>query len=407
MSKKIFVFVSILSILLILRMFLFFSTKETYKENQDIIFTTTILSEPRVYKSYQNFSVSAPNGEVIFVSTDVYPIFHYQDNISISGSLKNRLLNNKIRILTVDYPKISFVKTKDNPFLAVVKSIRQNIVSIFYETFPKDLAALMLGIVFGIKTNFSSDFLENLRRTGVMHVIAASGMNVTMVGGFIFYVFTSFLRRQVAIILTIFGILFYALLAGLEPSIVRASIMGIIAFSSQVLGRQKDSFYALLLTGFIMLFISPKLLFDIGFQLSFLSTLGILFIPNFFKRNKNPLFSDFLTTFSAQIATLPILLSAFGTYSIVSIIVNTLVLWTIPFLMIIGGIGALIAFIFEPLAKALLFFCLPLLYYFQWCVNTFSQVRLDLTVEKVPFQFVVSYYLFLASVIVYKLKKNE
>ena len=68
--------------------------------------------------------------------------------------------------------------------------------------------------------------------------------------------------------------------------------------------------------------------------------------------------------------------------------------------------GALIAFIFEPLAKVFLFFCLPLLYYFQWCVNTFSQVRLDLTVEKVPFQFVVSYYLFLASIIVYKLKKK-
>lgn len=407
MSKKIFVFVSILSVILILRMFLFFSTKEIYKENQNITFTTNILSEPKVSKSYQSFSVSAPNGEVIFVSTDVYPIFHYQDNISISGSLNNRLLNNKIRILTTDHPKISFVKTTDNPFLAVIKSIRQNIISVFYETFPKDLAALMLGIVFGIKTGFSSDFLENLRRVGVMHVIAASGMNVTMVGGFIFYVFISFLRRQVAIILTILGILFYAFLAGFEPSIARASIMGIIAFSAQVLGRQKDSFYALLLTGFLMLFISPKLIFDIGFQLSFLSTLGILFIPNFFKRNKSPLFSDFLTTFSAQIATLPILLSAFGTYSIVSIVVNTLVLWTIPFLMIIGAIGALTSFIFDPLAKALLFFCLPLLYYFQWCVNVFSQVKLDLTVEKVPFQFVVSYYLFLASVIVYKLKKNE
>jgi competence protein ComEC len=407
MSKKIFVFVSILSILLVLRIFLFFQTNNTYKDNQEISFNTNVLSEPKVYKTYQSFSVSAPNGEVVYITTDVYPIIHYQDNISISGSLENRLLNNKIRILSIDNPQISFVKNNESQILAVVKFIRQKIISVFQSVFPKDLSSLMLGIVFGIKTSFSQDFLESLRIVGVMHVIAASGMNVTMVGGFLYFLFISFLRRQVAIILTIFGILFYAILAGFEPSIVRASIMGIIAFSSQILGRQKDSFYALILTGFVMLFISPKLLVDIGFQLSFLSTLGILFIPNFFKNNKNPLFSDFLTTFSAQIATLPILLSSFGTYSVISLLVNTLVLWTIPFLMIIGGVGAVISFVFEPIARLILYLCLPLLYYFEWCVRVFSQVKLGINIENIPIQLLFSYYLFLASIIIYKLKRNE
>lgn len=407
MSKKIFVFVSILSVLLALRIFVFFQTNKTYKDNQEISFSTNVLSEPKVYKNYQSFSVSAPNGEVVYIRTDVYPIIHYQDNISISGSLENRLLNNKIRILSIDNPQISLVKNNESQVLAVVKFVRQKIISVFQSVFPKDLASLMLGIVFGIKTSFSQDFLESLRMVGVMHVIAASGMNVTMVGGFLYFLFASFLRRQVAILLTIFGILFYAILAGFEPSIVRASIMGIIAFSSQILGRQKDSFYALILTGFIMLFISPKLLVDIGFQLSFLSTLGILFIPNFFKNNKNPLFSDFLTTFSAQIATLPIFLSSFGTYSIISLLVNTLVLWTIPFLMIIGGVGAVISFIFEPIARLILFLCLPLLYYFEWCVRMFSQVSLGISIESIPIQLIVSYYLFLASIIFYKLKRNE
>jgi competence protein ComEC len=407
MSKKIFVFVSILSILLCIRLYLFFTTQKEYKDGENISFVTNILSEPKVYKSYQNFSISSPNGQVIYIKTEVYPIFHYQDRVMVSGNPKYRLLNEKSRILTIDYPQISFVKNNNNVFLAVVQFIRQKIILLFQSSFPKDFSALMLGIVFGIRTNFSSEFLENLRRVGVMHVIAASGMNVTMVGGFIFYLFGIFLRRQLAIFVGIFAILFYAFLAGFEPSIIRASIMGIIAFSAQVLGRQKDSFYALVLTGFIMLFISPILLLDIGFQLSFLATLGILFIPKILKRLKKPLFEDFLTTFSAQIATLPILLSAFGTYSIISILVNSLILWTIPFLMIIGAMGVIASFIFVPLGKIILLLSYPLLYYFAWCVNIFSQIKLDLTVDNIPYQFFISYYLFLASVIVYKLKDNE
>lgn len=407
MNKATLVFLSILFILLSLRLFIFYSSRQIYKEGEDIEFNSRVISEPKVYKDYQSFSVSAPNGETVFIKTDVYPIYYFQDNIDVSGKLEYRLLNNKTRILAIDFPKISFVKNKDSIFLAVIKQVRQKIVSSFERSLPKDLSGLMLGVVFGIKVDLSKNFLESLRQTGVMHVIAASGMNVTMTGGFIFYLFSSFLKRQLAVFLSILGILFYAFLAGFEPSIIRASIMGIIAFSSQILGRQKDSFYALLLTGFLMLFISPKFLFDIGFQLSFLSTLGILFIPGFFTKVRNLISEDFLTTFSAQIATLPILLAGFGSYSISSILVNVLVLWTIPFLMILGGVAALISFVFEPLARVFLCLCLPFLLYFEKTVTFFTSFKLNLTVETLSWQFVLSYYLFLASLIAYNLKKHN
>src|SRR6266852_3979746 len=100
-----------------------------------------------------------------------------------------------------------------------------------------------------------------LRTSGVFHVIAASGMNVTLVGGFLTSLFTLFLRRQIALLLSILGILFYALLAGFEPSIIRASIMGILVLSSQIFGRQAWPTYALLLTGYIMLLFDPSLIF--------------------------------------------------------------------------------------------------------------------------------------------------
>ena len=86
---------------------------------------------------------------------------------------------------------------------------------------------------------------------------------------------------------TVFGIVFYAVLAGLEPSIVRAAIMGILVFSSQIMGRQKMPFYILFLTAFVMLFVSPGLISDIGFQLSFLALIGIIYLK--------PAIEEFLT----------------------------------------------------------------------------------------------------------------
>lgn len=424
MSKSLILFILILVVVLVLRLFTFYSTKTVYRDGEKISFSSRILSEPKVYKSYQSFWLELPTTDRVFIKTAIYPEYYFQDRVNVSGPIRflprqgegqtygasnqnDRLLNDKVSILTMDYPKISFVKNSDGLFLAVVKPIRQKIITVFDKTLPNDLSGLMLGIVFGIKQNLSKDFLDNLKTAGVMHVIAASGMNVTMTAGFVFYLFSLIFRRQLAVFLSILGVLFYAILAGFEASIVRASIMGIIAFSSQILGKQQYGFYALLLTGFVMLFISPKYLFDIGFKLSFAATLGILFIPGVFARLQNALSDNFLTTISAQIATIPIILASFGTYSLWSVIANTLVLWTVPFLMILGGIAALIAFVFEPAATIFLYLCLPLLLYFEKTVTFFGALKGNIALESLPWQFGAAYYSFLASFLLLYFKRND
>ena len=424
MSRSLIAFILILLVVLVSRLFTFYSTKTVYRDGEKISFSSRILSEPKVYKSYQSFWLELPSTDRVYVKTEIYPEYYFQDSVNVAGSVRflphqgggqnygasgqnNRLLNDEASILTMDYPKISFVKNSDGLFLAVVKPIRQKIITVFDKTLPKDLSGLMLGIVFGIKQNLSKDFLDNLKTAGVMHVIAASGMNVTMTAGFVFYLFSLIFKRQLAVFLSGLGILFYAILAGFEASIVRASIMGIIAFSSQILGKQQYGFYALLLTGFLMLFISPNYLFDIGFKLSFAATLGILFIPGVFTRFQNALSDNFLTTISAQIATIPIILASFGTYSLWSVIANTLVLWTVPFLMILGGIAALVSFIFEPAATIFLYLCLPLLLYFEKMVAFFGTLKGNIVLESFPWQFGVAYYLFLASFLLFYFKRND
>lgn len=407
MSRHVIFFAVFLSFIVILRLVFFYTTKPVLQDKQYVNFQTIVATDPSILTSTQSFSIKTATGDTVFIIAKTNPQWFYGDRINASGNIKVKLLNEKTKIYTLSFPKIGLVKTRENSNLAVVYSIRQKIINVFQSSLEQDSSALMLGIVFGIKQGFSKNFVSELKISGVMHIIAASGMNVTMVSAFVFYLFSSFLKRQVAVFLSIFAVLFYASLAGFEASIMRASVMGIIVFSSQILGRQQQGFYALFLRALLMLFLFPQFLFDIGFQLSFAATLGILYIPGVFKSFQTPLSDDFLTTFSAQVATLPILLANFGTYSVWSIVVNVLVLWTVPILMILGGLAAIASFVFEPLSKLILYLCIPLLLYFQNIVDYFSKLPGGINLSSFPWQFEVSYYLIIISLLTLKFKKSK
>ncbi len=394
-------------LLLILRLSLFYQSRPHFYEGQKLQVKTILLSEPQIVGSTQRFYASV-NGERISVVASLIPEFHYGDNLLISGSLKSKVINNEKPILVMYYPQIEAAKNNFGPILAVVSLIRQKVIFLFDITLPSTSSALLLGIVFGIKESMPKLFLDNLRIAGVMHVIAASGMNVTIAGGFLSSLFGFFLKRQTALVLSILGILFYAVLSGLQASIIRASIMGILAFSASILGRQNMSYYGLMIAGYVMVFIAPDILGDVGFQLSFVATAGLLYMRPLFEQkdkikmilNKSLIGEELITTISAQTATMPILLANFGTYSIWSVFVNALVLWTIPILMVLGGIGAIFLSL-EFVSRVFLYFCLPLLIYFEWVVNFFSRLPGVLKTENISWQFIVGYYFVIISIILF------
>lgn len=398
--------VFLLLIPLSLRFFFFYQNQPQFENGQHLEFETTLLSEPQIVGSIQRLIANLENGERIFITLPRFPEFHYGQTLHISGTLKKRLLTSEKVILTISFPKVELAKKTQNPLLALTSFIRQRVIFLFEKTLPPNPSSLLLGIVFGIREGMEKSFSNDLRLSGVLHVVAASGMNVTMVGGFLASLFGSVLRRQIALLLSILGIFFYALLAGLEPSIVRASIMGSLAFGAQILGRQNLAVYALFLTGYLMLFFSPSILFDIGFQLSFLATLGLLVLkPAFFK--KSIITDDFATTVCAQAATLPILLSNFGTYSLWSILVNGLVLWTIPILMIIGGVGAMFGLLIEPLGQLILYLGLPFLLFFEMVIRSSAKWGGVVGFETFPWQIAVGYYSMLLAIIFFLRKKQK
>lgn len=379
-----------------MRFWLFYGNQVKLPDGQQITFETTVLSQPQAVGSQQTFTANYKN-EKVKISISRFPELNYGDSVRISG-----VISNKTGRALMYFPKIETVNNPANLWQGSLKSInllRQKLITMFSKTLPSPSSSLLLGIIFGIKEQMPKDFSDNLRTAGVFHVIAASGMNVTLIGGFISLFFTYFLKRQIAIGLSILAICFYAVLAGLEPSIVRASIMGIIVFSAQILGRQTLAANSLLLTAFGMLYLDPTLTSDVGFQLSFAATAGILYIKPLFGKQEG-IVSEISTTVAAQIATLPILLANFGTYSLYSVLVNGLVLWTVPILMMVGGVGAVLGLVLAPIGQFLIYLCYPLLLYFETMVNFFGKVGGVISVSAISWQLVAGYYCLLSSVLI-------
>lgn len=387
-------------ILLALRFSLFLLFLPQFKEGQRIKFQTTLLDDPKETSRYNKITASFKNfwsREKIIIIYSPNLKLNYGEKISVFGTIQKRVINKKNTVLTMYFPQIDPVKNQQNWLLAIINNIRQQIKSFYFESLSKTQASLLLGIVLGVKSDFTKQFYSYLQSSGVLHVIAASGMNVSMVSGFIFGVLSKILRRQYAILLSIFSVIFYIFLAGAQPSIVRAGLMSVFAFSAQIFGRQYSGIYGLFFVSSFMVFLDPLLLSDVGFQLSVFSTLGILVCQPLFP--SSPFWDDIKTTVSAQIFTLPILIGSFGTYGFSSILVNFLVLWTIPILMFLGSIGGVVGLIFQPLGQAIVFLTIPFLWFFINIVNFFGQMGLVLKVGELSWPMIAGYYLFLASAI--------
>lgn len=391
-----------LLIILSFRFYFFYNNQIQLADGQQIALETTVLSQPQTFGNQQVFIANYKNQSFgrfrIRITAGRFQEINYGDFVRISGPISNK--GNRVLMY---FPKIETINNPSNILqsgLKKINTLRQKLILLFSKTLPSPSSSLLLGIIFGIKEEMPKDFADNLKTSGVFHVIAASGMNVTLIAGFISSLFALFLKRQIAIGLSILGIMFYAVLAGLEPSIIRASIMGILVFSAQIMGRQTLVLNGLLLAGFTMLFIDPTLISDIGFQLSFAATLGLVLIPKIRAIGRvGVIGNDINSTIAAQIATLPILLANFGTYSLYSILVNGLVLWAVPILMAVGGIGVLASWVFQPLGQLIIYLSYPLLFYFESVVNFFGKIGGVIAIENLPWQFSVGYYCLLASVL--------
>lgn len=287
---------------------------------------------------------------------------------------------------------------------------REELSGLTKEILPETQAALLSGMLFGVKEEMPKEFNQALRNTSTIHMVVVSGQNLSMLAGFIL-VLKGYLGRRKTILLSVGVVILYSFLTGLGIPVIRAAIMVILSSVAQVFGREGDSVYILFLTAALMLIFDPNWLLSLSFQLSFLATLGVVALaPEVIKKLKfmpEILKQDFGIALSAQALTWPIIAANFHTFSIVGVLANSFVTWSVPLIMI-SGIVAIIAHVIFPLFGSLTAYLpLTLLSYFITMVNFFNQKGSTLYMGKVNILVWAGYYLIIFALYLIIKKSNN
>ena len=362
--------------------------------NQEIIFEGTVDKEPEIKNGKQRLVLSdihiktpvensvetrqclVSTEDKILVYADKYPEYCYSDVLKISTKLKipenfddfdyrNYLFSQGIYYLSY-YPEIEFSGNnlnstvgvyRDTPLLkkcyAQILSFKKNLIDLNKSIYPQPQASIINAMVLGNRSEVSPEVLENFNLTGTRHIIAISGLHITIITVMIMYLLlTAGINRNRAFYFAILLVTFFVAMIGLPPSAVRAAIMGGLVLLAIKVGRLNSSLNAIVFAAAAMLLINPNLLrHSVGFQLSFAAVLGIIYLFPILEKYSQKIIKNntaayrfvrsiILITLSAQIATLPILISNFENLSLSSILANVLILPLVP-VIILGSFATM------------------------------------------------------------------
>nr|WP_255489729.1 ComEC/Rec2 family competence protein [Dysgonomonas sp. 25] len=256
----------------------------------------------------------------------------------------------------------SWVATSETDYSlhAIAQRFRQRILD-FYRSlgFDESEFALLAALTVGYQDALSDDLKQSFRATGTVHVLAVSGLHVGIIYLMIAFSLgfiprtSRFYRLRPALIILLLWV--YAFICGLSPSVTRASLMLSVLCIAELVNRRSYSIHALYIAAFFILLHNPFSLFQVSFQLSFASVLGILYLhPKlahlFNSKNKavRYLWNAFTLSCVAQLATFPLCLYYFGTFPTYFFITNllvvplaTLIIYSFALIMLSKGISAL------------------------------------------------------------------
>lgn len=390
-----------------------------------------VISEPRLVGQRQLLLVR-PKESLFLVQVwaPQFPIYAYGDYLEISGNIynlsesnfaqknPNYFLANKI-YYEIKNPEIQVLNIEPGGIYGFyvdlrksLISVRQNFVLAIKEALPEPQASLLAGILFGARGEIPNNLRDQLTAVGLIHIIALSGYNITIIAESIRLFFRKISKRfsfwgsLIAVWLFVFSTAF-------SPSVVRAAIMGSILLIAGHLGRRSSGLVAILLASVIMVAESPNiLLYDIGFQLSFAAVSGIIFLNPLITRYFEvfgKLFGEILaTTFSAQIFTFALIGFYFERLSLVSFFSNLLVLPIIPFLMLIGFLGSLFGFFWDVLSGLVFQVAWFLLTYIIKIAEYFAAFDFSVIDFSVNFmEIVLIYFLLILAILILKKKEQN
>jgi competence protein ComEC len=343
--------------------------------------------------------------DLVLATTDRYHEFSYGDRVDVSGALELPQSFETDLGRTFNYP--GYLKARGvrytvsraevevtgsgagNALLTGLLRTKKKFTNVIEGIIPEPAVGLGEGLLLGMKRALGQNLEDAFRRVGVIHIVVLSGYNVMLVAEAIMRLLSYFFGVRTRTVLGVAAISAFALLVGLSATVMRASIMAVLVLIARATGRTYTILRALMLAGILMLLINPYLItFDPGFQLSFLATLGLIFLaPALAARFKlvptKFQIREYVTaTVATQIFVFPLLLYLMGNISVVAVLVNVLVLPAVPpamLLTFLTGIGVVLG---NTAASVFGFGAYLVLSYITFIAQTFSKLpfaSLDIT----------------------------
>ncbi len=325
--------------------------------------------------------VTSPVTGDLLVQAVRFPNYAYGDRLRVTGQLQTppmlddfdyrrylaqRGIDSLMRRATID----RVAQAQGSPFWALLYGLKARGSALLDSVLPEPVAALANGMLLGIESGIPPDVSEAFKATGTTHVIVISGSNIALLSGVLMAGLSQVLGKRRAAFPAIAGIALYVLLVGADAAALRAGLMGSLFILAIYLGRRSTAYVSLCASALFMTLLNPLTLWDIGFQLSFMATLGlILFTPAIegqferflvrrlakdrARRVMSVLNDALIVTLAAQVTTLPVIVFYFGRISLISLVTNFLILPAQPPIMT-GGMATLVAGLaWEPLARGL------------------------------------------------------
>jgi competence protein ComEC len=390
-------------------------------------FFGTVAKEPEIDEKYQKVVVDDGERNKILINSDIYPQYQYGDRLKVNCILQEP---KNFEDSNFDYqmylamggiyrvcnkPQIAVIgKNSANIFYALVLAAKNKFEEKISAIFPDPEGAYFKGLILGGGKRMTQDLNEAFSKTGTTHTIAVSGYNVTIVAAFLMWlgIFLGLWRQQV-FSFALIGIVLFVLMTGAPSSAVRAGIMGSLVIWAMKEGRLANSQNAILCAAAAMLVINPLLLrYDAGFQLSFLATLGIVYVyplfeKNFFAGAQNILKETILMTLAAQVFVLPVILANFENLSVISPLANLLILPAIPLIMGMGFAAGMAGFVNVALGKLIGFAPYVLLKFELAIVQWLARIPWSsLEIKNFGWKYISIYYLILITAL-FLLRKNR
>jgi competence protein ComEC len=356
----------------------------------------------------------------LLVQANRFPGYAYGDRLRVRGQLQTppvlddfdyrrylaqRGIHSLMRRATVT----RVAEDQGSPFWVLLYRLKARGSGLLDRVLPEPAAALANGMLLGIESGIPEDVDEAFKATGTTHVIVISGSNIALLSGVLMAGLSQVFGKRRAAFPAIAGITLYVLLVGADPAALRAGIMGGLFILAIYLGRRSTAYVSLCASALFMTLFNPLTLWDIGFQLSFMATLGlILFTPTIerqferllarrlakdsTRRVMSVLNDALIVTLAAQVTTLPVIVYYFGRVSLISLVTNFLILPAQPPIMTSGMATLVAGLAWEPLARGLALI--------PWLFLTYTTAVVRLTAA-VPFASVETGALGRAAALIY------